>query len=371
MLSTLFVSFSRMFEPWYLFFPILCGNIALGISFSILNFVLIPLVSHSTGNVVSSGTAFFFGMVMACFLNPFLGRLTDILGRCALVVSILFSSAVVSAYTISYVTGLPLQCLAAFFVCATFSLSGLYSAFVAKHSKQMARVRSFGLTIGTTTIAAFSSSLFIKHLFDVDPARTVRLLAIAILLFSVPLFVYVPFEKEAFKKDRSKRTPWPILTNTRLLVFFLAQAGAWFALGGVLPFLTSFLHKTVGLTIGQASEWAGLCSLISGASSILCGLLKQDSKERDLVRTCILYFVKRLVYLYRLERLLGKGRAFSFANSNKYNKRFFLRLEFGRSFLFGNQGGARLGLRFEHYLYDALSGRSCGNLCMDGYLCRL
>lgn len=245
---------------------------------------------------------------MACFLNPFLGRLTDILGRCALVVSILFSSAVVSAYTISYVTGLSLHCLGAFFVCATFSLSGLYSAFVAKHSKQMARVRSFGLTIGTTTIAAFSSSLFIKHLFDVDPARTVRLLAIAILLFSVPLFVYVPFEKGAFKKDKSKRTLWPILTNTRLLVFFLAQAGAWFALGGVMPFLTSFLHKTVGLTIGQASEWAGLCSLISGASSILCGLLKQDSKERDLVCTCIL--LSALFTFIALSASLGKAVLF-------------------------------------------------------------
>jgi len=289
-----------IFDPWYTIFPILSGNISLGIIFSVLNFILIPHLSKEGPGQWSPGMAFFLGIGLAAFLNPLLGGISDNLGRRNLFTGLLFLISFLSCSLVSLSKGSSIYVWATIFICTAFLISPLYSALVADHSREGRRAQAFGITIGVTTISSFLTSLFINRFFDLHPLRTFRSLSLLILLFSVPLFVWTFLGKNSGSKGSIKVwTISSILESKALWTFFLAQAGGWFSVGGILPYITSFLHNALGITIGQASQWAGIFSLLSGCFSILCGAVTRliDKKKLFLLSYMVLGLLIGLIPL--------------------------------------------------------------------------
>jgi len=269
---------------------IIFGNMALGIIFAILNFILMPFLTAKLMSL--AGVAFLIGMGIAAFAAPFLGTLSDKIGNREIFIILLFLINVFSCLGIPISTKSILFCCAVIFVTTAFTLQPIYSSFVADRSLPKIRAKRYGITIGTTTFTSFLASLVIKTVFDVSPERTFSILALAILGLLIPFSIgtlqgnrfqksFAPNDQDAFSGN--------ILKDLRLRRFFLSQAGAWFAIGGIFPLLTSFLRDALDFSLGSASLLTGFFSLLSGCATLSVGyLLKYSSKELLYYSTCML-----------------------------------------------------------------------------------
>jgi len=276
--------------------PILFGNIALGIIFAIMNFILIPFLAAKIPSL--AGSTFFIGMGIAAFLTPILGNISDRIGKRGILIVSLFVGNVLSCIGISVLTGLSLFSCSVLFVVTAFALQPLYSAFVADHSSPEIRAKLYGVTMGTTTIACFLASLAIKAIFDVSPMKAFRILAFIILGLTALLGAGALREKGSKELLRYRRTHScqrifsSMLKDPHLHRLFISQVGAWFAIGGTLPLLTSFLRDTAELSVGNASLFAGFLSFLSGCAALGTGcLVKYFRQERFYFYICILLTV--------------------------------------------------------------------------------
>jgi len=67
----------------------------------------------------------------------------------------------------------------------------------------------------------------------------------------------------------------------------ISQFGLWFSMGGILPYLTSFISSDIGVSLGTASSIMGISTLVSGVTSLLTGTLSKMLGQRRLHITAL------------------------------------------------------------------------------------
>lgn len=278
-----------MAHSWRVILSILSGNVALGISFSVLNCILIPVLSSGFEGFSVAGTIFFAGIALAMLLSPLIGGFSDRLGIRAKFVVLGFGIIAGSCLGIAYLSGVALSVSALIFVSASFLLSPLYRAFVADHCEKYSYAQMFGLTIGITTVSSFLSSFIIIPFYDLSPRLAFIISACSIFTFSIPVLIIAWHEKKIFFNTATFASLKQLLQNYAHLRWLLfAQAGGWFAIGGLLPYLSSILQKSMGISIGEASRWVGFLSLVSGGAALAGGMLiRQRRREALYLMVCI------------------------------------------------------------------------------------
>jgi len=67
----------------------------------------------------------------------------------------------------------------------------------------------------------------------------------------------------------------------------ISQFGLWFSMGGILPYLTSFISSDIGVSLGTASSIMGISTLVSGVTSLMTGTLSKTLGQKRLHITAL------------------------------------------------------------------------------------
>lgn len=298
-----------MFKSGHIAIAVISGNIALGCIFGVINYALIPFLSSLTGSISFSGALLFVGMGIAAFLSPFVGMLSDIRWDRFRVILILLGVSGLACLTLSVCTGLCSYTSAVALVVAGFLLPPIYSAAVADYSITSHKATAFAVTISVTTAASLLSSVLIRQTYEKNVLHTFRFLALAIYGFSFPVCLLVGKSQQVKEHKAARTTMQCILCSKYLISFFVAQGMVWFAVGGVLPYITSFLNNMTGMPYGQAAWWGGILTALTAGGALLWGAARKALPER---------WAYSLIYVLVALGLGFTGVGPAFFSTNKY-----------------------------------------------------
>ncbi|OAA22184.1 MFS transporter [Kosmotoga sp. DU53] len=251
------------------------GIISVGVIFGIFNLILIPYLSAQFGSQSIPGQLISLGMLSTIFLSPLLGFLSD---RIRKRTPFIFAITLMASLGI---IGLTLHSLvlkgisAVILVASAYSFLTPYSALVSDYSTIESKDRNYGFVTGVMSLSTFITSLFIRAIYDSKPNLTFLVLGIVVLISIAPTMIYTkkhPVKFSEFEAGQKNSNSFNVLRKyPGLLAYFIMEFGLWFALGGLFPYLTSFLNSEASMNIGTASAWIGASTFFSGIVSFATG----------------------------------------------------------------------------------------------------
>ncbi|WP_292590752.1 MFS transporter [Mesotoga sp. UBA5557] len=266
---------------------LLSGSASVGIIYGIFNFVLIPYLNgkfHSTalaGNLVSAG------MIITIFTGMLIGYLGDRSKKYLAFIKGLFIITIISMFILSTNNEILLGIAAVVFTMSIFSLLTPYSALVSNVSKPGRKDRNYGFMMGVMNIATFLSSLFIGVTLSRSGETAFVVFSIAAAVLVVPLFFY---RSESHIVDSAvgiKEEDLRFRVDRKIVFVMISQFGLWFSMGGILPYLTSFISSDIGVSLGTASSIMGVSTLVSGVTSLMTGTLSKTLGQKRLHITAL------------------------------------------------------------------------------------
>lgn len=266
-------------------FSIVLGTASIGVLYGILNLILIPFLSAHSTSSLQPGQLISIGMMSTIFLGPLFGILSD---RIRKRTPFVFGITIVAFLSIMGMT-LPGNVLpsisAVLMVACAYSFLTPYSALVSDYSNSDTRDRNFGFIMGGVNISCFITSILISFIYDSSPRLTFYLLGLIVIGAFLPVAVFTrkhPAKFATADKKIKEGTFEFIKKQPKILIYLLAQFGIWFALGGLLPYLTSFFSSATSMTIGTASALVGASTLFSGIIALTTGFFSKKLGQKNL-----------------------------------------------------------------------------------------
>ncbi len=267
-------------------YGVILGSVTIGFVFSIVNMLLIPLLKESFTSAVS-GFIVSAGMLLAAAAGPLIGLWSDYIGmRLPFIgglVVLSFSGTLLLIVNNSVASAFGGIILA---FCA-YSFLGPYSSLVADRAGASGANRGFGAVMGVVNVSGFAASLVINRLYDTGTDVTLFALSAGVLLpFIFPL-LSAP-RREYFKRSGpvekiSLRSVVETISKPALFFFFSMQFFAWFSIGGLFPFITSFLSSEASMSLSTAAAWFGASTLLSGVTSFFTAVTAKAFGEKRLL----------------------------------------------------------------------------------------
>lgn len=292
--------------------PVITGTANIGMLFSTINILLIPYLSNMYGSSALPARLLSIGMLISIFVGIFIGALSDRINRRMPFIVLLTSIAFFSLLGLGFISTSLSGFFAILLVVATYSVQPSQSAIVGDYSTKNHRDRNFGISAGLINISAFIISLVIGGLFSYSRGILFTSLGILVVLPIIPAFLYERKNriKLAIPKDASKSLnsftlfkKYPIL-----LIFFAGLYGVWFALGGLYPYLTSFLSAETSLDLGTASVWMGGLNIIIGIVSFTTGFMVRKIGQERLLKLSLIILVTISGLIFFLYKSMLPGR---------------------------------------------------------------
>ncbi|HOJ88186.1 MAG TPA: MFS transporter [Pseudothermotoga sp.] len=255
---------------------VICFGNSLGILYAISNLILIPYLTQRLGNLSLASLVFSLGVFSSALTGPVIGFLSDKIGKRIQFISLLVLISIACALGLASSNKL-LVVLSGFMMAScTFSFLTPYSALIGDNSNGENRIRNFGISIGIVNISLFATSVLISFLGRHSDNLILRGLAIVMLLVVLPVIL------DQKRKNRQALVRHDLVTDTcarhlvvskypGLIVCLLVYFFFWFAYGGMMPHLTSFLASSSMGSIYAASKWIGILTLVSGMSGVITG----------------------------------------------------------------------------------------------------
>jgi len=259
---------------------ILLSMFTVGTAFSILNLILIPFLSVKLGSPGLAGNILSAGMLFSMLIGPVVGTWSDHIGKgmpfigtfsAIMSASCVLLPLIVNKILVSFISILLVMC--------TFSSIVAYSSLIADYSSSRDKDKNYSLVMGMTNLSGFVSAYIIGkiYVFSIHMAFLTGALMIFIPFF--PAFFYVmrhPVIIDApygAKKGSIMRDIGNFFRHNEMLIpyYFFIQIGAWFAIGGMWPYLTSFLRDELHIPVGVGTQWLGVMSLIMASFSLFIG----------------------------------------------------------------------------------------------------
>lgn len=266
-------------------FYLVMGTTSIGVLYGILNLILVPFLSAHSTSSLQPGQLISIGMMSTIFLGPLFGVLSD---RIRKRTPFIFGISLVAFLSIMGMT-LPGNSIASIsavlMVACAYSFLTPYSALVSDYSDSKTRDRNFGFIMGGVNISCFITSILISFIYDGSPKITFWLLGLIVLGATLPVALYTKKHPARFtaetKSDKEKTFEF-LKKQPELLVYLVVQFGIWFAIGGLLPYLTSFFNSETSMSIGIAAALVGASTLFSGLVSLSTGLFSKKFGQKKL-----------------------------------------------------------------------------------------
>jgi MFS family permease len=140
--------------------------------------------------------------------------------------------------------------------------------------------------MGAVKVSGFAASLVINRLYEVGTDITLLALSAGVLLpFIFPLLSAPRHEHLELPDSIEKMTLRAVveILSKPLLFFFSMQFFAWFSIGGLFPFLTSFLSSETSMSLSTAATWFGGSTLLSGITSFFTATAAKAFGEKRLL----------------------------------------------------------------------------------------
>lgn len=269
-------------------FFISIGSISIGIMYGIVNMILIPFLSQIFSSTEIPGILISSGMIIASFFSPFIGNWSDRIKKRMPFISFIVLFSVTGALLL-LLENIYLNALGAIIiVISAYSMLTPYSSLVADYTTENKRGIAFGLVMGTVNTASFIASLIINYFYNLGSKITLLILMGISLTSFVSLVVFTlrnkPKNREEISQTKNKTTGIISLLKNYplLLLFFGIQFFSWFSLGGLFPYITSFLTDETNMTIGNASVWFGASTLFSALVAYATGFITRFFKRNTL-----------------------------------------------------------------------------------------
>ncbi len=261
---------------------LLLGSITIGILYGVFNFFLIPFLSDQFDSTAIAGNLVSIGMFITVFTGMFFGYFGDKNQKHLAYTKLLFLVALIMLFAFCFPNTVLLYVVSILFVTSMFSILTPFSALVSRASKPEARDKNYGWIMGSVNISMFVSSLFVGLLMGIRVELVFIVFSIAALVFVAPLLL--------LRKERTQNQPdihvevqqRPFALTRTILFVLLSQFGIWFSVGGILPYLTSFISSGFSVSIGVASMVMGLSTLLSGLISSMAGVCSKKFGRKNL-----------------------------------------------------------------------------------------
>ena len=280
------------------------GAASIGILFGIYNLALIPYLRTIYNSTYTPAQLITIGMLSVIIVNPIIGFLSDRLGKRSPFIFGLSLTASLSLWGLTVPNKFVVSLSTIMLVMSTFSLLTPYSALIGDYSSISEKDRNYGITVGIMSFATFATSLFLKSLYDRNPKITFQIISVAVIMFMFPTILYAR-SRSTMHRDSQIKGSSNLISFVKkyrgLLVYFALQVALWFSLGGLFPYLTSFLNVEIGMKIGEASIWIGLFTLLNGLFSIFTGIFSKKIGQRRLLFISLLFVMGAngiIVFLY-------------------------------------------------------------------------
>ena len=284
------------------------GSISIGFVFCVVNMILIPLLNGYFSSDVS-GLTISAGMLVAAIAGPFIGVWSDRIGRRLPFIGVLICIAFTGSLMLAG------RNIAAVFAggimvafCA-YSLLGPYSSYVADSDVFERNDRNFGLVMGIVNVSGFAASLIVNRFLDRGFSITLLVLSAGIV---IPFFFPVLSSMKA-RTEKPREYPQrintvsiaSIITRLALLPFFIMQFFAWFSLGGLFPYVTSFLSSETSMSLPAAAAWFGASTFLAGIVSFSTGIFVRVLNQKMLLLLSLsVMALLGLIYFLLYETLL-------------------------------------------------------------------
>jgi MFS family permease len=272
-------------EREYKMYGVMLGSVTIGFVFSIVNMLLIPLLKESFTPAIS-GFIVSAGMLLAAAAGPLIGLWSDRIGKrlpfIGGLVVLSFSGTLLPILNNSVASA----CGGVILAFCAYSFLGPYSSLVADRAGASGANRGFGAVMGAVNVSGFAASLVINRLYEVGTDITLLALSAGVLLpFIFPLLSaprHEHLERPDSIEKMTLRAVVEILSKP-LLFFFSMQFFAWFSIGGLFPFLTSFLSSETSMSLSTAATWFGGSTLLSGITSFFTATAAKAFGEKRLL----------------------------------------------------------------------------------------
>ena len=265
---------------------IIFGATSIGILFGIINLVLIPYLSLKFGTPSIPGQLLSIGMISAIFLAPLFGTISD---KTRKRMPFILFFAIASALGVTGLISPSLLFLgisAVLIVASTYTYSTLYSALVSDYSTIKSKDSNFGFIMGTINISTFLTSLLIAFIYNKRLQLTFLVLGSLIILPIIPVMIYTQKHPPFFAMHETIKKTTGIFDFLKIhpefVIYLFIQFCIWFSLGGLLPYLTSFLTE-LGMNVGIASAWVGASTFLSGLISFTTGYFSKLMGRKKLL----------------------------------------------------------------------------------------
>lgn len=266
-------------------YGVMLGSVTIGFVFSIVNMLLIPLLKESFTPAIS-GFIVSAGMLLAAAAGPLIGLWSDRIGKrlpfIGGLVVLSFSGTLLPILNNSVASA----CGGVILAFCAYSFLGPYSSLVADRAGASGANRGFGAVMGAVNVSGFAASLVINRLYEVGTDITLLALSAGVLLpFIFPLLSaphHEHLERPDFIEKMTLRAVVEILSKP-VLFFFSMQFFAWFSIGGLFPFLTSFLSSETSMSLSTAATWFGGSTLLSGITSFFTATAAKAFGEKRLL----------------------------------------------------------------------------------------
>jgi len=267
---------------------LLSGSASVGIIYGIFNFVLIPYLNGKFHSTALAGNLVSVGMIITIFTGMLIGYLGDRSRKYLFFIKGLFIIAIASMFILSTDNEILLGIAAVVFTMSIFSLLTPYSALVSNVSKPGRKDRNYGFMMGVMNIATFLCSLFIGVALSRSGETAFVVFSVAAAVLVVPLFFYRAESHIVDSAVGIKEEDLRFRVDRKIVFVMISQFGLWFSMGGILPYLTSFISNDIGVSLGTASSIMGISTLVSGVTSLMTGTLSKMLGQKRLHITALL-----------------------------------------------------------------------------------
>ncbi len=242
-----------------------------GTAFSILNLILIPFLSLKLGSSGMAGNMLSAGMLLSVFLGPIIGSWSDRIGKRIPFIGMFLIVMAASCILLPLLNDrIIISIISISFVMCTLSSMVAYSSLVADYSSSEDKDRNYALVMGMVNLSSFVSAFIIGKIFVFSIPMAFFTAALIMSVSFLPALFYVvrhPVRIVEIEDSKGKNMIKDIkdfFKDNRVLIpyYFFIQVGAWFTIGGMWPYITSFLRDELRIPVGIGAQWVGWMSLI-------------------------------------------------------------------------------------------------------------
>ncbi len=273
---------------------LMISSSAIGILYSVMNMLLIPRLTFEMHSGSAAGMIMSLGMVASIIITPVMGFLCDRYEVTKKMIVVLYLSGSIFLFSMPFSTGIICAVSSFSLVCISYVILTPYSAMVGKISPYYAKDRNFGLVMGTVNLSVFLSSILIERMSERNLIYIIFSITAFLMIFPILGINNSSRDKQNETSDKPKdidrngNISFFRRMNKELIFFFGIQFFSWFVIGGIMPYLTTFLSYEISLDIGNASFYLGLSTLISSLASFSCGFVCKFINHRLLLTISIL-----------------------------------------------------------------------------------